>query len=248
MRQARILQNDVVQSVTIQDQQPAIAGQFTWLPATNGSVIGLALNNRPLMDKLAPELTEAPYKNPPKTPVYFFKPVNTHLAHQGAIQIPANGETAFAGAALGIVIGSTARKVKRADAASVIAGYTIVNEVSLAETSYYRPAIKAKCRDTFCPIGPWVVSADELDVSALAINTYVNGELRQRGNTADLIYSVPEIIEYLSDFMTLQAGDLIIAGTTLREVALAAGDVVAVEIEGIGRLENTVTLETGAAK
>ncbi|WP_018151426.1 fumarylacetoacetate hydrolase family protein [Leeia oryzae] len=248
MKKARILQNGIIKTVAVDPSGTPAAepGHYQWLPATEGTYIGVALNNRPLMNRLAPSLQEAPYKTPPKTPVYFFKPVNTHNAHQGVIEVPADGETAYAGAALGVVIGKQARKVMQADAMQYVAGYTVVNEVSLAETSYYRPAIKAKCRDTFCPVGPWVVSADSVDVTALTLKTFVNGELRQTGNTADLIHRVPALIEYISNFLTLEPGDLIITGTGLRDVALVAGDTVTVEIEQIGRLENTVVAEKGA--
>ncbi|WP_425640680.1 fumarylacetoacetate hydrolase family protein [Marinomonas gallaica] len=216
------------------------------LPATNGAVIGVALNNKDLVDSLAPEFDAKPYVNPPKTPVLHIKTDNTHIGHGQTIKVPIDKGDVYAGPALGIVIGERATRVSEADALNFIKGYTVVNEVSLAETSFYRPAVKAKCRDTFCPIGPWVI--DKSLVSSpndLAIKTFVNDTLVHETSTNRLVHSVEKVVSYISSFMTLEPGDLIIAGTPLRDQSLAIkdGDIVMIDVEAVGRLANPVEKE-----
>jgi 5-oxopent-3-ene-1,2,5-tricarboxylate decarboxylase/2-hydroxyhepta-2,4-diene-1,7-dioate isomerase len=149
-----------------------------------------------------------------------------------------------------VVIGTRCRRVKAERAAEVILGYTIGNDVTARDfvTNYYRPPVKAKGFDTFGPLGPWLVTPDELpDVSALWLRTTVNGSLRQEGNTRDLTYSVPQLIEYISDFMTLEPGDMIWTGSPQGISHVYPGDVMQCEIEGIGILENEVVAEPVAS-
>lgn len=117
-----------------------------------GTVFSVALNHRSQMDAWDQAFHQPPYKTPPKTPVWFIKPRNTYLANGGAIPFPA-GEQVQSGATLAVVIGNTARKVPAERVADYLAGYALANDISLPESSFYRPAIKAKCRDGFCPLG-----------------------------------------------------------------------------------------------
>lgn len=214
------------------------------LPASNGSVIGVALNNKGLYQSLEATFNEKPHVNPPKTPVLHIKTDNTHIGHGQAIQIPQDKGPVYAGPSLGIVIGKQACRVSEEEALEYVKGYTIVNEVSLAETSFYRPAVKAKCRDTFCPIGPWVIEKSAVsNPNALAIKTYIDDVLVHETNTDQLIYSVEAVISYISGFMTLEVGDIIIAGTPERTSSLEikSGNSVSINIEGIGCLTNPVT-------
>ncbi|SKA04749.1 5-carboxy-2-oxohept-3-enedioate decarboxylase HpaG1 subunit [Oceanospirillum multiglobuliferum] len=246
MRHSRILKDGVATQVAIDPSQQQEMTSQQWLPATTGTVFGIALNDKALCASMEQAFNEKPHVNPPKTPVLHIKTANTHIGYGAAIPAPANGEAIYAGPSIGIVMGQKATRVSEADAMSYVAGFTIVNEVTLAENSFYRPAVKAKCRDGFCPIGPWVVDQAEVATpEALAIRTYINGELSHSTNTDQLVYGLPQIVSYLSSFMTLEAGDLIIAGTPIRtaQLALKAGDTVAIEIDGLGRLENPVVNE-----
>ncbi|EEG08581.1 fumarylacetoacetate hydrolase family protein [Pseudogulbenkiania ferrooxidans] len=255
MTRGRILVDHLARGVTLQadgklqlDNGNPLLDDPRWLAPVTGTVYGVALNHRSLVEALSAAFEDAPYKTAPKTPVLFIKTRNTQIGHGAAIPFPAGVARIQPGGALGVVIGKRARKVSEAQALDCIEGYTVVNEVSLPEDSFYRPAIKAKNRDGFCPIGPRVVDAKQIDPAALEIRTYVNDELRETSRTSDLVRGVAQLIAELSQFMTLEAGDLIIAGTPLRSVDLQPGDVVAVEIDGIGRLENPVVLETVIAE
>lgn len=150
-------------------------------------------------------------------------------------------------AELGVVIGTRCRHVSAADAASVIAGYLVVNDVSVRDWQMRSPTMTlGKSFNTHGPIGPWIVTADEVpDPHALRLRMYVNGELKQDAITGEMIYNIWDQIAYLSTVMTLEPGDLIATGTP-SGVGVAMkppqfrkpGDVMRVEIDGIGHIEN----------
>jgi len=150
---------------------------------------------------------------------------------------------------LAVVIGRAAKRVKKADALQHVAGYTVANDYAIRDylENWYRPNLKVKNRDTCTPIGPWLVDAtDVVDPMNLALKTTVNGKVTQQGNTKDMIFDVPTLIEYFSSFMTLMPGDLILTGTPDGVVDCQPGDVIVTEIEGIGALMNTITSESHA--
>lgn len=193
-----------------------------------------------------------------ETPRVFMKPpINTVIGNGEAIQIPGIGQAIDWEGELAVVIGKHAKSVKAIDALSYVAGYTIMNDVSerklkIKERSSNRPKdewfdwLNGKWMDTFAPMGPWIVSADEVfDPHALDICTYVNGELKQQSNTSQMLIKIPEIIEYISAMITLQPGDVISTGTiagvgAASESYLEDGDEVMISISGIGKLSNTV--------
>ncbi len=153
---------------------------------------------------------------------------------------------------LAVVIGKRSRQVTEADAVAHIAGYTILNDLSAREFQFdvAPPQTSlAKSMDGFCPMGPWIVTADELgDGSGLGVRTWVNGEKMQDGSTADLIFTVPALMAYISRYMTLEPGDVIATGTPAGVGAfrkpplfLKGGDRIKMEIERIGALETTIT-------
>ena len=150
-------------------------------------------------------------------------------------------------AELAVVIGRTARRVKKADAYDFVGGYTVANDYAIRDylENWYRPNLRVKNRDTCTPIGPWLVdAADIANPMALALQTTVNGQVTQSGNTADMIFDVPTLIEYFSSFMTLNPGDLILTGTPDGIVNVNPGDVVVTEIDNIGALTNTLVKAT----
>ena len=175
----------------------------------------------------------------PDAPIVFLKPNTAIIGPGDAIQLPpVEGRIDHEGE-LAIVIGSVAKRVREEDADDVIFGYTIANDVSARgpQKSDGQWA-RAKGYDTFCPIGP--VIETEIDRHGVPIQTYVNGQLRQDGNTRDLVFGIPELIAYVSDIWTLLPGDLILTGTPAGVGPIVPGDVVDVQIGGIGRLANPV--------
>jgi len=209
-----------------------------------GTLFGVALNYQGLLKQRLAEFEQPPYQKPPIKPVLFIKTPNTRNQHGAKVVHPGHGERLQPGPALGVVIGKTASRVNPAEALDYVAGYTIVNEFSLPEDSYYRPAVKAKCRDGFCAIGPeLVLTAQLVDPQSLTIKLYVNGEVRQQNNTANFVRGIPQLIAEISEFMTLHEGDVLITGTPEGRVDVQPGDTVEVEISGLGRLVNHIVAE-----
>lgn len=183
------------------------------------------------------------YQKPPTKPVLFIKTPNTRNAHGGVV-LQVAGERLQPGPALGVVIGQRASRVSLDNAMAHVAGYVVVNEFSLPEDSYYRPAVKAKCRDGFCALGPQVIARDQVaNPNELALKLFVNGELRQQNSTARWVRDIPQLIAEISEFMTLHPGDVLITGTPEGRVDVQPGDRVEVEITGVGRLLNIVQAE-----
>ncbi|MDC9594540.1 fumarylacetoacetate hydrolase family protein [Xenorhabdus sp. IM139775] len=203
-----------------------------------GTVFAVALNHSSQLSFWYEAFNEEPYKTPPKTPIWFIKPRNTVIHSGDVIPHPA-GETVQSGATLALLIGKTARKISVQDAGQYIAGYALANEVSLPETSFYRPAIKAKCRDGFCPIGQMVKTSS---VESLDIVTEINGREVDRWSTQDLVRSAPELLAALSEFATLKEGDAILLGTPHQRITLHPADNITIRAKGFPHLENTVGL------
>ena len=216
--------------------------------AATGTLFGVALNYQGLVDQHLAQFHEAPYKQPPVKPVLFIKTPNTRNGHDLAVIYPAGIEHLQPGPALGVVIGKDASRVSEAQALDYVAGYTIVNEFSLPEDSYYRPAVKAKCRDGFCAIGPQLIPRDQVkNPHDLSLKLWVNGELRQENSTANFVRSVPQLIAEITEFMTLHEGDVLITGTPEGRVDVLPGDRVEVQIGGLGSLVNHIVAEQEAA-
>ena len=209
-----------------------------------GTLFGVALNYQGLLQDHLQSFTQPPYQKPPVKPVLFIKTPNTRNTDGQPVVYPKGVERLQPGPALGVVIGTSASRVSLENAMQHVAGYTIVNEFSLPEDSYYRPAVKAKCRDGFCPLGPELVPADQVgDPHALSLKLFVNGELVQENSTANFVRSIPQLIVELSEFMTLHAGDVLITGTPEGRVDVQPGDRIEVDISGLGRLSNTIVAE-----
>lgn len=200
------------------------------------------------------EMDKAPFgaltaPDVPAAPIIFSKAPTSVVGPGDAIVIPtgASAQVDYEGE-LAAVIGRPARRVKRGEALQYVFGYTVCNDVSARDLQKkHQQWYLAKSCDTFCPLGPWVVPADALDATALRVRTWVNGELRQDGNTAQMIFPLAVLIETISAGTTLRCGDVVATGTPAGVGAgfapprfLAPGDVVRIEIEGIGALENRV--------
>lgn len=215
----------------------------------SGTVYGVLLNYKGNVEALGEAVNEPPYKAAPKAPVLYIKPANTINSHNRPIPLPEGVEELEMGAALGVVIGRTATRISEEEAFNYVAGYTIANDVSIPHASVYRPAIRQKARDGFCPIGPWIVNQEAVQHPGdVRTRVYINGELRQENTTANLIRPIAKLLAEVTDFMTLYAGDTLLVGVPENAPHAKAGDVVRIEIEGVGVLENTIVPEQEAMK
>ncbi|HEU4908880.1 MAG TPA: fumarylacetoacetate hydrolase family protein [Propionibacteriaceae bacterium] len=178
----------------------------------------------------------------PKTPLTFFKP-NTSVIGPGEpiIYPAASREVSYEGE-LAVVIGRICKEVPTSRVPEVIFGYTVANDVTARDLQKTDVQwARAKGYDTFCPLGPWITTHQGLDeVASLAIRTSLDGELRQDGNTKDLIFTIPELVAYISSYTTLLPGDVILTGTPSGVGPMLPGQVVSIDIEGIGTLTNPV--------
>jgi 2-keto-4-pentenoate hydratase/2-oxohepta-3-ene-1,7-dioic acid hydratase in catechol pathway len=191
---------------------------------------------------------------PPDFPIFFNKQVTCVVGPGEDVHMPRVSSLLDYEGELAIVIGRRCKHVPAEQAHEVIAGYTITNDLSVRDWQLRTPTMTmGKSFDTHGPLGPWMVTADELgDPHGLGIRTFVNGEQRQDGNTAEMIFDCFEQVAHLSDAFTLEPGDVIATGTPagvgaaqqpFPEGLLRVGDVVRIEIDGIGVLENTVVEE-----
>lgn len=207
-----------------------------------GKIIGIGLN-------YADHAAEAGMAAPAE-PIVFLKATSSLNGPNDDVILPLGSEKTDWEVELGVVIGRRAQHVAEADALDHVAGYTVVNDIServfqLEGTGQWT---KGKSCDTFCPVGPWLVTPDEVDdPQALGMSLWLNGKQMQRGSTATMIFSVAQIIAYLSRIMTLHPGDIIATGTPpgvgmgLRPpLYLKPGDVMELEIDGLGRQRQTV--------
>lgn len=210
-----------------------------WGVPTQGSVVGVLLNDTDSWDSLADEFHQAPYKAAPRAPVLYLKPANTWAAHGAPIVVPADLNELEVGASVGVVLGRSAARVTAADAFQYIAGYVPVNDLAEPHESVYRPAIRERCRDGFCPIGPWVMPRHALrSPDALVLRTFVNGRLRAEETTARLIRSTTQLIADVTAFMTLDRGDVLLLGPGADRPRAKPGDTVQIEVLGVGILQN----------
>ena len=185
----------------------------------------------------------------PAEPIIFSKVPECVIATGEAIEMPLVSTAIDYEAELAVVIGKGGKGISKADAMQHVWGYTIVNDVTARDwQNRHMQWHMGKSFDTFCPMGPWLVSADALDGTNTRVRCWVNGQERQNASTTDLIFDIPTLIETLSAGITLYPGDVIATGTPVGvgigfkpPKYLMAGDVVRVEIDGIGVLENPVT-------
>ena len=211
-----------------------------------GTVYGSLLNFRAALDAMGDALHGPPYRAPPKAPILYIKPRNTWASDGDAIVVPHGVTQLEIGASLGLVIGRTACRVREADALDFVSGYVIVNDVSVPHDSYYRPSLRFKCRDGFCPIGVPVARAAVSDPNALTLVVQVDGIEVQRASTAGLVRPVERLLAEVSGFMTLHPGDVLMVGVPAGAPRAHAGQQVSMSIAGIGRLQNTLVAEAAA--
>lgn len=203
------------------------------VPVTPSKIVCVGRNYREHAKELGNEV--------PTEPLLFLKPPSSLLASGGVVRMPAASQRVDFEGELALVIGRRTSRFKAAggDWRGAIRGYTLANDVTARDLQKKEGQwTRGKGWDTFCPVGPLV--SDEVDAAAgLMLETRVNGELRQHGSTADFIFSIPELLEYITQAITLEPGDLVLTGTPSGVGPLKAGDRVDVEVAGLGVLSNT---------
>jgi len=211
-----------------------------WLPPIEArTLIALGLNYADHVKELAKELTVTQHDEP----LVFLKGPNSLVGHKGQSCKPPDVQHMHYECELAVVIGRTTKHIPASQALDHVMGYTICNDYAFREylENWYRPNLRVKNRDQCTALGPWLVTADEVpNPQALNLRTTVNGKVVQQGNTAHMIHGVAELIAYLSSFMTLEAGDIILTGTPDGVTPVAVGDEVVTAIDGLGELTNHV--------
>lgn len=243
MKRARVAYAGAIHEATphagglqLADGRVLAEDSVVWLPPFDvGTVIALGLNYADHAKELAFGRQEEP--------LVFLKGPGALIGHRGQTRRPAGVRFMHYECELAVVVGAAGRRITKADAMRHIAGYTVANDYAIRDylENWYRPNLRVKNRDGCTVLGPWLVDAVDLGAKIeLDLRTTVNGTLTQQGNTRDLVHDIPTLIEYLSGFMTLSTGDVILTGTPEGVVNVNPGDEVVTEIEGIGRLVNTI--------
>ena len=222
------------------------AADVTFLPPVlrPTKVLGIGRNFRAHAAEMKEEL--------PAYPMFFHKTADSLVGHGGAIRIPRGFTQVDYEGEMALIIGKTAKYVSVDDALDYVAGYTVSNDVSERELQYRTAQFtQGKMPDTFCPLGPVLATADEIaDPQRLALRTTLNGQVMQESTTAAMIFSVAEIIAYITSFATLYPGDVILTGTPegvgkarKPPVWLQPGDVISVYVESVGEISNPVVAD-----
>jgi len=224
------------QGLQLADGRVLAEDAVVWLPPFEvGTLIALGLNYADHAKELSFGKQEEP--------LVFLKGPGAAIGHRGQTRRPKDVKFMHYECELAVVIGAPGKHIARADAMQHVAGYTVANDYAIRDylENWYRPNLRVKNRDGGTVLGPWFVDAAEVKTPVeLNLRTLVNGRQTQHGNTRDLVHSIPALIEYLSGFMTLNPGDVILTGTPEGVVDVNAGDEVVTEIEDIGRLVNTI--------
>ncbi|MEO8081384.1 MAG: fumarylacetoacetate hydrolase family protein [Caldimonas sp.] len=214
----------------------------------SGLVIGALMNQRGQLAALGDAALAPPYKAPPKNVVLYVKPRNTLVGRGASVSVDSATPALELGACLGLVIGRTACALDESRALDHVAGYLIVADFSTPHQSFYRPSIRFKARDASCVIGPQVVPRARIaDPDALGVRVFVDGRQVQQADTGDVFRGAARLLAEVTDFMTLSPGDILMTGTAPGAPLVGAGAAVAIEIDGLGRLETRVDAEVEAA-
>lgn len=204
----------------------------------SGTVYGALLNHRSALEALGDAVNGKPYLKPPRAPVLYVKPRNTLSGDGDTVPVPPDAPELEVGATLGLVIGRTACRVRESEALGYVAGYLIVNDVSVPHESYYRPSIRQKARDGFCPLGAVTPRHALENPDALGIRVFVDGRLAASSSTAGLIRPVGRLLADVTEFMTLSPGDVLAVGVAAPAPRVRAGALVRIEIDRLDAMTN----------
>lgn len=223
---------------------PAFAPFDTPPHRLSGVVYTALLNDPRQVADLGDAVHQAPYKAPPRAPVLGLRPRNTLVGDGAVIAVPPGGVRT--GAGLGLVIGRTACRVAVADALAHVAGYLVANDLCLpmdAPNRHYRPAVRQMARDGFCPLGAVVPASAVADPDALRVTLAIDGRPAWAGSTGGRVRGAAQLLAEVTEFMTLQPGDILLLGIGADAPIALPGQAMTAAIDGIGRLHNTLVAE-----
>lgn len=213
----------------------------------SGVVYGTLLNDPASLAALGDAVNAPPYKAAPRAPVLYMKPRNTLAAEGAAVAVPGDAGRMEVGASLGIVIGRSACRVAPDQALDFVAGWLLVADLCVPHGNYYRPNVRLRARDGSCLLGPVVPRASLGDVDALQIRVTVGDRPPHVARTAGMSRPVAQLLQDVTEFMTLHAGDVLMLGVTAGAPAGQAGESFSIECDGLGRLQGRLVAETDEA-
>jgi 5-oxopent-3-ene-1,2,5-tricarboxylate decarboxylase / 2-hydroxyhepta-2,4-diene-1,7-dioate isomerase len=204
---------------------------------TMRTVYGTLLNFRSELETLGAQVNEPPYGAPPKAPVLYIKPANTWSRNGAAIALPARVAKVEVGATIAMLM----------KAPGEVAGYVLMNDLSIPHTSYFRPPVKFKCLDGFLGVGDTLLpAAADVDPSRFRLEVRINGELKQSMNFSQLVRPAAQLLADVSEFMTLAAGDVLMLGVDAGRPLARVGDRIEISADGLGSLSNTLVAEAAS--
>ena len=204
---------------------------------TMRTVYGTLLNFRSELETLGAQVNEPPYGAPPKAPVLYIKPANTWSRNGAAIALPARVAKVEVGATIAMLM----------KAPGEVAGYLLMNDLSIPHTSYFRPPVKFKCLDGFLGVGDTLLpAAADVDPSRFRLEVRINGELKQSMNFSQLVRPAAQLLADVSEFMTLAAGDVLMLGVDAGRPLARVGDRIEISADGLGSLSNTLVAEAAS--
>jgi 5-oxopent-3-ene-1,2,5-tricarboxylate decarboxylase / 2-hydroxyhepta-2,4-diene-1,7-dioate isomerase len=204
---------------------------------TMRTVYGTLLNFRSELETLGAQVNEPPYGAPPKAPVLYIKPANTWSRNGAAIALPARVAQVEVGATIAMLM----------KAPGEVAGYVLMNDLSIPHTSYFRPPVKFKCLDGFLGVGDTLLpAAADVDPSRFRLEVRINGELKQSMNFSQLVRPAAQLLADVGEFMTLAAGDVLMLGVDAGRPLARVGDRIEISADGLGSLSNTLVAEAAS--
>ena len=213
-------------------------------PPIGATVYGTLLNHREALAALGDQVTAAPYKAPPEAPILYIKPRNTWAQSGDVVMVPSDAHELEMGATLGVVIGRAACKLSLSDAMAHVAGYVVMNDISVPHGSFYRPSMRFKCRDGSCPMGAFVARDAIANPDALTLKVAIDGVVVQQTDTGGRMRSVAQLLVDVTEFMTLNPGDILSIGVSAHAPRAQSGQRVTITMGGVGEIENTLMSES----
>ncbi len=205
---------------------------MSFLPT--GTVYGTLLNFRGEIDAMAPQMSQPPYQAAPTAPVLYVKTANTWSASGASIPVPARVPKVEVGATIAMVMGKDGQ----------VAGYVLMNDLSIPHASFFRPPVKYKCLDGFLGVGAQAVPADRAgDPASFTLEVRINGAVRQSVNVANLVRNASQLLADVGEFMTLRAGDVLMLGCDAGRPLAKVGDRIEISAPGFPTLSNTLVAE-----